>query len=75
MLGNVSVSCSIFVFPAYGVVCQQSVSCAKHTENVAQQPDLIAAVNVVCEQTISYAEHTDNVAQQSDIFTADNAVC
>ena len=45
------------------------------TENVAQQLDLIAAVNVVCKQTISYAEHTENVAQQSDLFAAVNAVC
>ena len=63
MLGNISVSCRIFVCPAYGVVCQQTVSHAKHTENVAQQPDLIAAVNVVCEQTILYAEYTENSAQ------------
>ena len=75
MLGNISVSCSIFVCPAYGVVCQQTVSYAKYTENVAQQPDLIAAVNVVCEQTISYAEHTKNSAQQSDLFVAVNAAC
>ena len=75
MLGNISVLCSIFVCPAYGVVCQQTVSYANHTENVAQQPDLTAAVNVVCEQTISYAAHTKNVAQQSDLFAAVNTVC
>ena len=55
LLGNMSVSCSIFVRPAYGVVCQQTVLHAKHTENVAQQQDLFAALNVVCGQTISYA--------------------
>ena len=75
MLGNISVSCSIFVCPAYGVVYQQRVSYAKHTENVAQQPYLIAAVNFVCEHTISHAEHTENVAQQSDLFAAVSAVC
>ena len=75
MLGNISVSCSIFVCPAYGVACQQAVSYAKHTENVAQQSDLCVAINVVCEQAISYAEHTENAAQQSDLFAAVNAVC
>ena len=75
MLGNISVSCSIFVCPAYGVVYQQTVSYAKHTKNVAQQPDFIAAVNVVCEQTILYADHTENFAQQSHLFAAVNALC
>ena len=76
MLRNISISCSIFVCPAYGVVCQQTISHTKHTEKiVAQQPDLIAAVNAVCEQTISYAEHTENSAQKSDLFAAVNAAC
>ena len=75
MLGNISVSCSICVCPAYGIVCQQTVSYAKHTENVAQQPDLIAAVNIVCEQMILYVEHTENIAHQSNLFAAVNAVC
>ena len=73
MLGNTFVSCSIFVCPAYGVVCHQTVSYAKHTENVAQQPELFAAVNVVFEQMISYAEHTESVAQQPDLLTAQHS--
>ena len=76
MLDNISVSCVlIFICSAYGVVCQQTVSYAKHTENVAQQPELFAAVNVVFEQMISYAEHTESVAQQSDLFAAVKTVC
>ena len=75
MLGNKSVSRSIFVCLAHVAVCQQTVFHAKHAENVAQRPDLFAVVNVVCEQTISYADHTENVAQQSDLFAAVNVVC
>ena len=75
MLGNKFVSRSIFVCPAYGAVCQQTVSYySKHAENVAQQPDIFAAVNVICEQTILCAEHTENSAQQSYLFAAVNAV-
>ena len=74
-LGNKIVFCSSFVCPACGVICQQTVSYAEHAENVAQQPDLFAAVNVVCEQTISYAGHTENVAQQSDLFAVVKTVC
>ena len=75
MLGNISISCRIFVCPAYGVVCQHAVSYAKHTENVEQQSGVCVAINVVCEQAMSYAEHTENAAQQSDLFAAVNAVC
>ena len=52
----------MFVCPAYGAVCQRMVLHAEHAENVAQQPDLFAAVNVVCEQTISHADHAKNTA-------------
>ena len=72
MLRNTSVSCNKFVCPAHGVVCQQTVLYAKHTEKVAQQSDLFVAINVVCEQAISYAEHTENATQQSDLFAAVN---
>ena len=43
MLGNNSVCCSKFVCHAYAV-CQQTVPCAKHRENLAQQSHLFAAV-------------------------------
>ena len=75
MLGNISVSCNEFVCPANGVVYQQAVPYAKHTEKLAPQSDLIAAINVVCEQVISYAEHMENSTHQSDVFAAVNAVC
>ena len=50
MLGNISVSCSIFVcqpdlISAINVVCEQAISYAEHAENSAQQSDLSAAVN------------------------------
>ena len=64
----------MFVPHTYGVNCQQTVPCAKHIENVAQQSDVFAAINVACEQTISYAKHTENFTQQSDLVDAVMAV-
>ena len=52
--------CSNFICPSYDVVCRQTVSYAKHMENIAQQSGLFVAIkNVVCEQTNSYADHTE----------------
>ena len=48
------------------------MSYAKHTGNVAQQPDLFAAISVVCEQTIWYADHTKNNYTAIRFFAAVN---
>ena len=74
MLGNIIIWCNILFCPAYGIICRQTIPYAKHTENIAQQSDLFAAINVVCEQTNPYAEHTGIFVQQSDLFAAVSAV-
>ena len=74
MLGNIILWCNILFCPAYGIVCQQMIPYAKHTENIAQQSDLFVAVSIVCEQTNPYAEHTEIFVQQLDFFVAVSAV-
>ena len=63
MLGNIIIWCNILFCSAYGIVYQQMIPYAKHTEKIAQQSDLFAAINVVCEQTNPYAEHTEIFVQ------------